>query len=123
MADTNSSPSLTTAEHTPGPWQARDHPQALFPFSIHDYLNDHTLAHVTDGFTGREKAAANAQLIAAAPDLLAVLLEFKSALGPAGNYTVTRKDKGEAWMPDAIYLGSLYQRADAAIAKATGENR
>jgi hypothetical protein len=85
------------AQHTPGPWKVRED----YAGSMSVVSHDHFLARV--GPPNTEQSAANARLIAAAPDLLEALREFVESF--EGCYA-----DGE---PAMI-------KAQAAIAKATG---
>lgn len=90
-------------EHTPGPWT--NHGRISQPGLPHSAVAAKTLiARVySEAFGDEAQEAANARLIAAAPELLAVLVELTDLEGPLpGN---------QAW----------YIKARAAIAKATGE--
>ena len=108
---------MTKAKHTPGSWRAD------FGEAFHIRPNDGcTLAQVTflkgrGGLSGRrdaEEVAANARLIAAAPDLLEAL-EFLTTLVnilPNGTFFV----KGQY-----ITVEDEVRKARAVIAKAKGE--
>ena len=95
-------------KHTPGPWcvwkdgltiaeEVRSESDNFFPFEIAKVSDDSN----TD--------RANACLIAAAPELLAALLALKTANGA---------DNFNGWHED--FLPAI-QKANAAIAKATGQ--
>lgn len=77
--------------------------------TIYDVVADNKddLVGVADVFAGlsREEGAANARLIAAAPDLLTVLAEY---IDFNGEYAASMPD--DAWV----------ERARSAVAKATG---
>lgn len=96
--------------HTPGPWTATESGGLLFVIDAGDY--DHKadtgffVGTVTDG--GKEEHAANARLIAAAPDLLEALESLVSS-----EWMVTHSWGGDR---DAVMA-----KARAAIAKARGE--
>lgn len=92
-----------SARHTPGPWEA-------MPTSVrapNDVKTFTTVCQCICGMKTGEEVRANAQLISAAPDLLAALRDCVAAL-------------------IAIQLSPYHKRevveaARAAIAKATGE--
>lgn len=106
-------------QHTPGPWR-------IDPGNPHLVLAGDTPiagAGARQGFNplvvwGEQQA--NARLIAAAPDLLASLNEIKAALS-SGTYCVHRCD-GEmmSLVGDGFTVSDIFERADAAIAKAGG---
>lgn len=91
----------TEAQHTPGPWRARNYcvlndvDMSKLPVTIRRICNCENPVYIGD-----TQAKANARLIAAAPDLLAALI-------------------------DMVHRGELtiehYHRARAAIAKAEGK--
>ncbi len=89
---------MSEAKHTPGPWQWTQH----FDPTISIYRDGFgQIARLYDSSAGTGKA--NARLIAAAPDLLAALIEIVSA-------------------DDAHELTQKHiESARAAIAKATGK--
>lgn len=101
---------LTTSKHTAGPW--------------YNILIESATDVETQGTGGRKVAsiprslgiaesAANARLIASAPELLATLREFCQDVQTGG------PNIAEDW-PD-LYV--TYQHAQAAIAKAEGKDR
>lgn len=95
------------SKHTPGPWRAVDDGDG--EYSIwHDYTDDQGESYSTwlaDGTTSQD----DANLIAAAPDLLLVTQGFRRKL--ATYVSVYPGDKE---------LRRLLDECDAAIAKATG---
>lgn len=104
-------------KHTPGPWiiatlKGRTDPYAPVTFSI---------AHT--GFAKAETEA-NARLIAAAPDLLALLNELQAA---AGDVYAECEAAGEAHNKGGEEYGTFKRMrettdaAHAAIARATGD--
>ena len=104
-------------KHTPGPWKADEHGLHIWGISVGGCrmeLSDHLIAdirgwghlqYLPDGIRIQK---ANARLIAAAPDLLASLIEITSVL----DALLMVKSEPEE--------GSIGGRARAAIAKATG---
>lgn len=96
-----------TTQHTPGPWEVMDsfYPSmkevfgASFKIKCVMWATDLTEEDY-------QQRSADLRLIAAAPDLLAVLSEFKIASDNQDNTF-----DGSAWL----------DRVDAAIAKATGQ--
>ncbi len=97
---------MSLQEHTPGPWRMR---AAIKPdeFEIRDAQSSGGYAPIAkvkgDKRSTIEQAAANARLIAAAPELLEALMTFPQSL---------------AWTDDELWDWSNKTRA--AIAKATG---
>jgi hypothetical protein len=86
------------AKYTPGPWGwTYDGSSDYSIGTLADPQGDNRIAHVWD--KNDERARANVNLIAAAPDLLAALYRMRC---------------GNPLTPEAI------DQADAAIAKATG---
>ena len=99
------------SKHTPGPWEVAEEDGDLFvqvvnqPASCHPMFDRYRIIH---GYVGGDPTEnptpdlgtpeANARLIAAAPELLALLVESQRSIG-----------------------GDWRERRDAAIAKATGE--
>lgn len=81
------------AQHTPGPWK------------VFKGRDGYGVVGLCGGFYGEIEKEEDARLIAAAPELLAVLTEFKIA-----------SDKQEITFDGGAWL----ERVDAAIAKATG---
>ncbi len=63
--------------HTPGPWCLDPHQRPEEPLAIFDGPNCGTLIATIPGDQDEPENEANAQLIAAAPDLLAALLETR----------------------------------------------
>ena len=100
--------------HTPAPWY-----QTLTPHIVgkRDYFGEyHVIARCDiSGAISSDEAAANARLIAAAPELLEALREMCDAPlvidAPAGTVSNAARERSRA----------AYRKARAAIAKATGE--
>jgi len=93
-----------TAKHTPGPWAVRTIDQSLATVETQDgEYNICTAAQLRgdDWQTEHAERKANARLIAAAPELLEALQFVMTASGEQ--------------------LGTAFEQAQAAIAKATGE--
>jgi len=99
-----------TAKHTPGPWIAHYCPEDGGEYSIHASNG----IHVALSIGGTKSEAANARLIAAAPELLEALQEAENALA---DYIPTIERTGAS----LNYGHSVLKKARAAIAKATGE--
>jgi hypothetical protein len=96
-------------QHTPGPWSAATMKggRPLVRPKVSDF-DTQPIATVEGGYSQSQVVLnANARLIAAAPDLLDALRELRERCGSAV------RDAGK-------FLAAL-DRADAAIAKATGE--
>jgi len=95
-------------QHTPGPWDYW--PQVAYPQGV---ITDGKGRHVAvPTLITLEKAAANGRLIAAAPDLLAVVEEAIERYGKPGGPWNVPSDPG-GWIA----------RAQAAVAKARGGER
>ena len=97
------------AQHTPAPWKLQDYDHAFVVWSDEGVICDvfhNREDDEADGIFSEEEANANAQLIAAAPELLAALRRAENAL------TFFIEDKGESDL-DAL------EETRAAIAKAT----
>jgi hypothetical protein len=99
----------TSPAHTPGPWILSESDSAASSFGIAD-ANGSSIASVGDGRHdgAPEESAANARLIAAAPDLLDACM----TLAEVASDSVELGD----W-PELI---KAIEQADAAIAKADG---
>lgn len=90
-----------TAKHTPGPWELRPDDMGGLSSLVFPAGQPHPVAGVTGYYSGNWERLANALLIAAAPELLEALQFVMTASG------------GQ--------LGTAFEQAQAAIAKATGE--
>lgn len=90
--------------HTPGPWSRNVPPATKYP-TVWSGRNKHVAYVKTDGLPSAQ-VEANLQLIAAAPDLLAVVLELQ--------------ESAAYWSEYDVPVG-IVDRINAAIAKATGE--
>jgi hypothetical protein len=104
-----------TTQHTPGPWEAVEKFGVLGSVKggvIREYVNGTSqdqlfmVCNVQDENGGREATNANARLIAAAPDLLAALIECEDMI----RHCLFGCDAENAT-----------EKACAAIFKATGE--
>ncbi len=110
--------------HTPGPWMVDDqqvvtlavcHPRRTYGYGCgNDFVCD-----LNDGeyhqYRNDKEQAANARLIAAAPDLLAALKAILPAAGDGYGHNPHAKKPGDCAGCDAVVA------ARAAIAKAEGE--
>ena len=96
---------MSAAKHTPGPWRIATEPSGIRARHIKadSYLTVCSFLTSVSRNCGPDEINANARLIAAAPDLLALLVELVDIEGP---------------MPGTSAWGD---KARAAIAKATGE--
>ena len=100
-----------TVNHTPGPWtyECGDDGAVVYKEAVG------TVANVPDDLTASE---ANARLIAAAPDLLAALVDARNVLALAlpkfGEDSTDDEDSADD-------VQGLINRIDDAIAKAKGE--
>ena len=93
------------SKHTPGPWASNEYTTSVsVPLKAVDCERIGFSIVFVNGHRGKE-AAANARLIAAAPELLEALKEIVDAADGAG------------WEQ----LDPSFKKARAAIAKATGE--
>src|SRR5436309_8297450 len=100
--------------HTPGPWKVYDHQVSDFPRRISIQTNERypeTLADLRLKSITDLPVEANARLIAAAPDMLAVLETTVAAL----EYWFPR------WRDPAGPTSAMMNQARAAIARAKGE--
>jgi hypothetical protein len=107
---------MTEAMHTPGPWFSPDRRGTRY---VEARIGGGMLQEVAAcGPTERpEQQAANARLIASAPELLdALLLAYKALDAIGDDMTV-----GERYTNAGQHLLDALQPARAAIAKATGE--
>lgn len=94
---------LLIGRHTPGPWEmSYDKGSGRDIIASPDPL---PICTVKVSWVGREQYQANARLIAAAPDLLAVLQELREC--------------AEYWSEYDVPLG-IVDRIDAALEKALG---
>lgn len=100
-------PSAPSTTHSPGPWNISKHatPEHSPQFGIYSGDNHHDLAIIVN-----ENAAANARLIAAAPDLLAALKLVVEDFADWFNF----KDDDQLQM-----LRNSINKAQAAITQAT----
>lgn len=99
-----------SAQHTPGPWEVAkgcDQYVAAGGFWVAS----------TMGVRG-EEGAANARLIAAAPDLLEALLTKRDYVADAASGALTYPDSGEGFK---LMAAEDLARIDAIVAKARGE--
>ena len=101
---------MSTAQHTPGPWHSEGYPRYVGPTVVSP---DGPVCAISTGPLDRTlprmPAAANARLIAAAPDMLNLL---------------TAADRLDELTGEnlAVYARTFAALARAAIARATGEN-
>jgi hypothetical protein len=102
------------SEHTPAPWHVRTNP--IRDDEPRDVVNTSQLiAEVREFYSAGEREA-NARLIAAAPELLEVLLEARAELSRV-QYDVVRSVQAN----NTPEMQALVDRLDAAIAKALGQ--
>lgn len=107
---------MTTTSHTPGPWYVHEHFTGIV--EIRDAKENGNIADMRRN--GRNMNMANANLLAAAPELLEALAMATSVFGEFVEHFLRI-------MPDdnktAIYEGQVVEaieRARAVIARATG---
>ena len=105
---------MTTVKHTPGPWVV-DECNLIFAgmSEIADVYGSND-ALCAEGFEA--ECDANARLISAAPDLLAVAQMLDADWSDDG---ATPDSKVPEWHPETV---RIWKAARAAIAKATGED-
>jgi hypothetical protein len=98
---------MADTKHTPGPWSILDERRGFIVTACDDCYDVATVRNI-----GNRDNAANARLIAAAPDMLAALQTIKQLNDDAAPFggEIYRDRVDRAW--DAVR---------AAIAKATGE--
>ena len=92
------------SKHTPGPWKAN----FAISGSVYIFGGDRNFVCVFNEWRDEANQEANANLIAAAPDLLEALEELLSMCQRQEDF----HDDGD---------GRMFERASAAIAKARGE--
>jgi hypothetical protein len=100
---------MTQTQHTPGPWRVFD---ALTDIEI---VTDRRTANETESivqFKGQRNAKANAYLMAAAPDLLAALIDAEVLL------TASYLDHADTPNGNAVFQGLETVKAAIANAKA-----
>lgn len=97
---------MEKTKHTPGPWHSR-------PVGFRGHMEIFTASDdLIAALHLRDDTAANARLIAAAPELLGELVKITDA------YAEAMKDAGVTHYPEALVV---VRQARAAIAKARGE--
>ena len=106
--------------HTQGPWA-----QEIFKaanggqcFGVKSNATDSSVAW-TNGRTVDENIS-NARLIAAAPDLLEACLTLLAWDEAENNAEAFDKDQGKAWRERQALCAASFDKARAAVAKATG---
>ena len=104
-------------KHTPGPWDRNIPPASKYP-TIYAGRNTHVAMVLSTGLS-QEEVEGNANLIAAAPELLATLKEVYAQLQIAVRYMqVDENGNG----PDCAPVFQALINASAEITKATGES-
>jgi hypothetical protein len=108
--------------HTPGPWIAREwecHAPTTVGVEIDGRFAPIATAKSVEGYYSKPEALANARLIAAAPDLLALAKQYASECGECdGKGTVTERDEG-GWLldtkpcPDCSDIRAVIAKAEA----------
>ena len=101
---------MSTTTHTPAPWAAADH--GVFATELNDHGNFYVAALPFPSEEVTEKDKANLALIAAAPDLLAALLDSELVIDSAH-----RHSNGTC----TAFIVTL-EKIRAAITKATNPN-
>lgn len=107
---------MSEIKHTPGPWFVVDNRVFLeIRTSEYEYggeqIGDVCSSKYIDGHEDNPVAQANARLIAAAPELLAIALQYASECGECAG--TGRNDCGHEGCQDCAFI-------HAVIAKATG---
>jgi glutamate/tyrosine decarboxylase-like PLP-dependent enzyme len=102
---------MSEPQHTPGPWHAEG-PDMFGDFNICHPADSLAVAGVVANLRLPDEVAANARLVAAAPDMLAALQELSKL---SDGIIVSGMSQSEM-----TALAAAWERADAAIAKATG---
>lgn len=99
---------MTKLDHTPGPWAV-----SSSPYESPDIVTTcgSLISTAWEEYAGPEGAAMNAHLLAAAPELLAALLELRGI--------ASSLEEGCHLEPGAIE--AAWEMGDRAIAKARGE--
>ncbi len=113
-----SGPRTATASHTPGPWHF-DYVEVIGESRQYEISGNSRFVAGCGGNTEQDKA--NAHLIAAAPDLLALVKRFAVALGNdetlQGGERVGLTDRSRI---DGPALNAALIEAKAIVARATG---
>lgn len=110
-----------TSKHTPGPWECRlgmeaDGPDGAFVIYGPDTA---TLTARTPWMSRRDESAANARLMAAAPELLQVAVLVASWLDADSGNAPLQKAKYE--LAKSLARSAFGSELNAAIAKAEGK--
>jgi len=86
------------AAHTPGPWELRNEygMQGL----VYPSSSDHPVCAVTGYFASAGQSEPNARLIAASPDLLALVMSANNGL--TGSHTVAWQEAARAAIAKAV---------------------
>lgn len=104
---------MSEIKHTPGPWTVNRH-GAIVGGEFHQYTNGSAQSQLAMAVGGNgisdEERKANGVLIAAAPELLAIALQYASECGECAG--TGRNDCGHEECQDCAFIR-------AAIAKAT----
>lgn len=100
---------MSESKHTPGPWMMATRPSSIVGWPVvAPYAMGRSVCNVT---AGHDESAANARLIAAAPDLLAALKDARETIIQHVN---SRGSEAEGSSADWV------AEIDAAIARAEG---
>lgn len=122
-----------TSKHTPGPWEVAEEDGELFvqvvnqPDSCHPMFDRYRIIHGSIGGDPSDDPTpdlgtpeANARLIAAAPELLAVVKKLESFYGKLWD-SADVEGAGFLSPESVIQYDELYAEAARVITKATGE--
>ena len=104
---------MSNSKHTPGPWSLKDCGYKFIVSKTGDGYITRDVCRMDGSTMAAFAQEANARLIAAAPDLLAVVKQMQSALSRCFG----------AHAPDEGDRHRALAQARAAIAKATGETK
>ena len=112
---------MTETRHTPGPWKIMQCLPAISEYEgqTETVIVDENGRNVLNRLSIFEEAA-NAKLMASAPELLEALRELFGFVEEWVLVMDTRDDAGHAWSLKAMRLVMTLQAAQQAIAKAEG---
>ena len=104
--------------HTPGPWHVEPEKDGTCVMAGDYYITD--TIDAAGGDSDDTTQHANARLIAAAPDLLDACLTLLAWDEAENNAEAFDKDQGKAWRERQALCAASFDKARAAIQKATG---
>lgn len=108
--------------HTPGPWIIREGDEWTHDVvTLEGEMNGEPMYwNVASANGRRDQVDANVRLIAAAPDLLEACLTLIAWDDAENNAEAFDKDQGKAWRERQALCAASFEKARAALAKATG---